>query len=224
MSRAPQPVTALPTNRIEALHDAFFPIVMTLLVLEFHVPEGMDGHLAEALTALVPNIFNYFLTFVVLGVYWIGQHNQFHYIERTDRFLLWINVVFLMMVALLPFSTALLSRYINEFLAHAAYGLNIALIGVVASWHWWYATVHHRLTDHDLTKDMIAAVQRRILIAPALSVAGTLAWFLHPLLSLAVFLTIPVFYIWPGRVDQEFRQHAVPHDDGHDHAVSSHQH
>jgi uncharacterized membrane protein len=194
---------------------------MTLLVLEFRVPEG---DLTHALVALAPNIFNYFLSFVVLGVYWVGQHNQFHYIERTDRFLLWINLAFLLVVALVPFSTALLSRFLDDFLAHAVYGLNISLIGLIAYWHWSYATIHHRLTGHALTKSAIDAVKARILVAPLLSVVGTVAWFVHPFLSLAIFLAIPVYYIWPGHIDQYWRQPAIPHDDGHDDEIHDHTH
>lgn len=212
--------TTLSTNRIEGLQDAFFAIVMTLLILELKVPEVETAEgLTWAMIDVIPHFFSYFLSFVMLAVYWVGHHNQFHYIERTDRLLLWLNLFFLFVVSLIPFSTALMNAYSDAYIPHALYGLNIALIGLVSLLHWTYASHHHRLTSHDLHGGMVRAVRHRILVAPLLSLFATVGWFLHPALSFAIFLVIPVYYIWPGKKDQEWRQPAVPHDDEEFHQV-----
>ena len=64
-----------PTTRVEMLTDGVFAIAMTILVLELHVPEAVEpGHLGEALAELAPKLFTYALSFLVLGVYWVGHH------------------------------------------------------------------------------------------------------------------------------------------------------
>ncbi len=207
------PVTALSTNRIEGLQDAFFAIVMTLLILELKVPEVGDGEsLIWAMVDIVPHFFSYFLSFVMLAVYWVGHHNQFHYIERTDRLLLWLDLLFLFVVSLIPFSTAFMNAHADLYIPHAVYGLNIAFIGLVSLLHWAYASHHHRLTSHDLSPAMIRAVRLRILVAPVFSILGTVAWFIHPILSFVTFLCIPAIYILPGRIDQHWKQPAIPHE------------
>jgi len=64
--------------------------------------------LSSELFKLAPNILTYALSFITLGLYWVGHHNQFHFVRRTDRTLLWINIVFLMSIGFVPFTTSLL--------------------------------------------------------------------------------------------------------------------
>src|SRR5690349_20106353 len=85
--------SAIPTARIETLTYGVFAIVMTILVFNFHPPirEAVEkAGLLHELIALVPNLVGYVITFIILGVLWVGHHNQFFYIRRADRVLLWI--------------------------------------------------------------------------------------------------------------------------------------
>ncbi|MFN8452784.1 MAG: TMEM175 family protein, partial [Anaerolineae bacterium] len=104
--------SAITTARIETLTDGVFAIVMTVLVFDIRVPvqEQVDQlGLLHALSLLAPNLLSYVITFVILGVFWVGHHNQYFYIRRADRSLLWINIFFMMAVALLPFSAGVFS-------------------------------------------------------------------------------------------------------------------
>ena len=114
MSEISRMSSAITTGRIETLVDGVFAIVMTVLVFDIHVPlqtEVDQVGLASALSLLAPNLLSYVITFVILGVFWVGHHNQYFYIRRADRVLLWINILFMMCVALLPFSAGVFSRY-----------------------------------------------------------------------------------------------------------------
>ncbi|MGH7853350.1 MAG: TMEM175 family protein, partial [Candidatus Binatia bacterium] len=95
-------------TRIEALSDGIFAIVMTLLILELHVPNlppaAPNVEVTPALIALWPKFVSYLVAFVSLGVFWVGHHMMYHAIRRADRTLLWLNIVFFMFVSLLPFS------------------------------------------------------------------------------------------------------------------------
>ena len=104
------------TGRMEAFSDGIFAIAMTLLVLELHVPAlaatGSAGELAKALLLMWPKFAGYGGSFLILGVLWIGHHNQFHYIRRVDRPFLWINIFFFMCVGFMPYCTALMGTFI----------------------------------------------------------------------------------------------------------------
>src|SRR5260370_38420709 len=102
----------LSRNRIEALADGVFAVAMTLLVLDIKVPE-LQSPLATAelplkLLALWPKFLSYLISFVILGVYWMGHNMQLSLIRQPDRPLIWINVLFLLSASLFHFSTALL--------------------------------------------------------------------------------------------------------------------
>ena len=138
-------------NRIEALTDGVFAVAMTLLVLDIKVPELQQAlastQLPHELLALWPKLLSYSISFVILGVYWVGHHLQLAFIRTADRLLLWINMLFLLFVVLVPFSTALLSEYTNQRVAIAVYGANLIAIGLVLALHWWYATNQRRHVD-----------------------------------------------------------------------------
>jgi uncharacterized membrane protein len=104
----------LSKTRIEALTDGIFAIAMTLMVFDIKLPVGPQTtpwSLRSELIGLWPRFLAYAISFIMLGVYWVGHHNQYHYIRRTDRGFLWINIFFLMGVSLIPFSTGLLGQY-----------------------------------------------------------------------------------------------------------------
>jgi uncharacterized membrane protein len=108
-------------ERIIALSDGVFAIVITLLVLEIKVPEVANSELSAAIVEIIPKILSHVISFVVLGIYWIGHHNMFMHIKRHDRILLWLNILFLLCVASMPFPTGLIVQYIDQQLAIVVY-------------------------------------------------------------------------------------------------------
>jgi TMEM175 potassium channel family protein len=97
--------------RILALADGVFAIIITLLVLEIHVPELTKGHtLNEALAEIRPSLTAFVISFVLAGMYWVGHRDLFALIRRTDRGLVWLNILSLPPLCVLPFATGLLGR------------------------------------------------------------------------------------------------------------------
>jgi uncharacterized membrane protein len=129
-------------NRIEALSDGIFAIVMTLLILELHVPNlpptAPNVEVTPALLALWPKFVSYIVAFVSLGVFWIAHHIMYHGIRRADRTLLWLNIFFFMLVSLLPFSTSVLNAFPRALVAPFVFGVNIALVGWFLFFQWSY--------------------------------------------------------------------------------------
>jgi hypothetical protein len=109
------------------------------------------------------------MSFLTLGVFWVGQQTQLHHLRRTNRDFTWIHLVFLLFVVLMPFSTTLVADYITDQLAIVVYWLNIALLGAILYAGQRYAR-RARLLKDDVTAATVAAMERRIVVYQALRV------------------------------------------------------
>ena len=149
---------------------------MTVLVLGLRLPGSnlTEFDLEAEIVGLYPNILAYAFSFVVLGVYWIGHHNQFHYINRIDRVFLWVNILFLLTIGFVPFSTSLLGVYPFSPTAVRVYGANLAATGLALYGVWWYATSQYRLVEKDLDPHIVSLAKRRTIIGPVVSLLGIL--------------------------------------------------
>ncbi len=203
--RHPDPVGAMSTHRVEALADGVFAIIMTLLVFDIRVPEAPPGELLTALPELARNLGGYAVSFVLLGIYWIGHRNQFNFIRRADQNLHWLNILFFGLAGLIPFSTGLVARYPNELVAEVIYGVNLMCIGFALFLHWSYATRNHRLVDPEMPRAAIRLGKQRSLLAPACYGLAILLGLIDPRLSLVVYALVPILYIFPGV--QQFWHH-----------------
>jgi len=152
-------VAYLAVHRLAALTDGVFAIVMTLLVLEIGIPEiapsSLHAELPRRLLELWPKFLSYSISFIILGMFWYLHHISFHHIKRSDNGLIWLNIFFLMFVALIPFSTSLFGDYTKEQLPLVIYAVNIILVSVMRFILWTYATGKHRLVDRDINPRLI---------------------------------------------------------------------
>jgi len=153
------PATIFAPNRLEALIDGVFAIVMTLLVLDITIPEiaqpSLQSELPRRLLELWPKFFSFSFSFIVLGVFWSFHHRSFHYIKRSDNGLIWLNIIFLMFIALIPFSTSLFGNYRIEKLPITIYASNLLLVMVMRVIIWTYATGKYRLVDRDINPRLV---------------------------------------------------------------------
>jgi uncharacterized membrane protein len=193
--------------RIEALTDGIFATVMTVLVLGLKPPDTNlpESALETEIMKISPNILAYAFSFVVLGVYWIGHHNQFHYVKQTDRVFLWVNILFLLTIGFVPFSTSLLGVYPFSPTAVRVYGANLAATGLALYAVWWYATSQHRLVEKDLDPHIVSLAKRRTIIGPVVSLLGIGFSFLDTRISLVLYLLLIPFFIRPSHIDIHFR-------------------
>ncbi len=209
-----EPAFELTTHRIEALGDGVFAIAMTLLILEIRVPvlhgKFVASQLPDALIALWPKFLCYFISFVTLGVYWVAHHLHFHSIKRSDRMLLWINVLFLMAVGVVPFSTALVGQYVDQRLPVMLYAVNMIVISLVLQLHWWYATHNHRLVRPDLPRQLVRTVSHVILLGPLVYLVAIGLSYVSTALSVALFLFVNVIYLLPGGVHLHLKHELKP--------------
>src|SRR5215510_8423684 len=153
---------------------------MTLMVFDIKIPavtQMNQLNLRHELIQLWPRFLAYVISFVMLGVYWVGHHNQYYYIRRTDRPFLWINIFFLMGVSLIPFSTGLLGQFPEDRTALGVYGLNLIMVGGFLYAHWSYATPQHPIGQGHIPSGMVKFAQYRIVNGPACSIVAICASF-----------------------------------------------
>ena len=198
-------------ERLAALSDGIFAVAMTLLVLDLHVPVSTisnqianEQDLWKALVKLGPNLFPYLMSFLTLGIFWVGQQTQLNFFMRSDRHLTWIHLAFLLAVTLMPFSTGLLAAFITFRVALVVYWLNIVLLGAMLFVSWQYAR-HAQLMKDEVTTEIFSANQRRILIAQSLYAFGTLLCIINTYVSIGFIVLVQLNYaIAPrfGRLDR----------------------
>ena len=207
-------------ERLAALSDGIFAVAMTLLVLDLHVPVSsfinvvlplwangalQNEHvLGTQLVKLLPNLLTYLMSFLTLGIFWVGQQTQLNNFTRSNRHLTWLNLVFLLAVTLTPFSTGLLAAFITFRLAIVIYWLNIVLLGSMLFISWRYAR-HAQLLKDEVNEEIFAANQRRIVIAQSLYAFGALLCIINPYVSIGFIVLVQLNYaIAPrfGRLDR----------------------
>src|SRR5438309_1206826 len=115
-------------NRFAGLSDGVFAIAMTLLVVTIGVPAVSDARIGHEISRLWPQIFAFFLSFAVIGRYWLAHHQFMSLLTSINERLLWSNLVYLALVAFLPFTTGLLGDHSSVGEVVAIYALNVAAI------------------------------------------------------------------------------------------------
>jgi len=182
------------TDRIETLVDGIFAIAMTLLVLNLTVPELTnpigDLTIYAVLMGLIPKFFTYALSFILLAIFWKVNHSQFYYIKRINTPLLWITIIWLLFVALVPFSTSLTGEYGNLQSAQIFFDLNLLAIGLLSALLWYYAT-EKKFTD-EITSEEIHKIRIINLMLPAAALFAIGLTFISPSWSSLAYASIIV--------------------------------
>lgn len=191
--------------RIEALSDGVFAIIITLLVLDLRVPhaETLRGRpLAEVLRAQWPVYVGFVLSFLQVGVVWANHHTMFHYIRRSDHLLKVYNLLFLLCVAVLPFTTALMAEYAlgsesDRLIAALAYSGAQALAGMLFNAMWWHA-LRAGLVDSRADPHRLHALGRHWLLIPIFYVLAFAFAFVDTRISLIMYVLLLLYYSMPG--------------------------
>ncbi len=198
MTTAYNRIAGQSVERLAALSDGIFAFAMTLLVLDLRVPAMEAVHnehdLWHGLTALSPRLVMYMMSFMTLGIFWVGQQTQLNHLEQSNIRLSWIHIGFLFFVTITPFSTALLAEFTAFRIALVAYWLNILFLGLALYASWGCAT-RAGLVKHDIAPEVPAAVCRRIVVAQALYAVGALLCIISTQWSIAFIVLLQLYYV-----------------------------
>ncbi|WP_303311485.1 TMEM175 family protein [Hymenobacter sp. BT730] len=193
---------ALHRTRVEAFSDGVFAIVVTLLILEVRVPHLEHGTVAElkhGLHEVVPKVLSWAISFIVVCKFWINHSYIFSLARHSSYALMWINALFLMAQAFIPFPTALLGEYPYNPLAVSFFGVVLLVNTLLFVWMHYYINAYllhahmHRVSRRTLLS--------RSMVGPACYALGAgLAW-VSVWAAFAVYLLTPLFFIVPLQPD-----------------------
>jgi uncharacterized membrane protein len=183
------------TSRLESFSDGVFAIAATLLILNVHAGTRSLG---PSLLHSWPSFAAYAVSFVTIAIIWINHHTVFAQIGQVDRLFLFINILFLMFVAFIPFPTGLIASHLRgSDLEPAAltYGATLTITAVFFNALWFYAAAGHRLLRPDADPRIVSGISRSYLPGPFIYLAATLIAFANALASVVLFALIAVFYV-----------------------------
>jgi uncharacterized membrane protein len=196
-------VAAQDLGRLSALSDGIFAFAATVLVLDIHIPERADVHsqaeLIAGLAALWPRIVAWLLSFMTLGVFWVGQQTHLYHVKRSDRDLTWLNFLFLAFVTALPFSTRLLAEYFFYQTALVVYWVNILLCGFSLLGCVVYAE-RSNLIKSDAPERFTRAFARRVIVAQLLYAAGAALGLVNMPLGVGFMVLVQLNFVLAPRV------------------------
>jgi uncharacterized membrane protein len=139
------------------------------------------------------------MSFLTLGIFWVGHQTQLNHFEKSNRHLTWIHLIFLLGVSLMPFSTALLAAFIVYRIALVVYWLNLLWLGIMLFASCRYA--HHAgLIKHDTPQALRDALERRIIIAQGLYAFAVLLCVFNTYVSIAILVGLQLNSVIAPRV------------------------
>jgi len=214
METAPQfPLRGFEKNRMEALIDGIFAVALTLLVLDIKLPENVSYPTNEALwnrlVGLERHFAIYAISFVVIGIYWVAHHVQFHYVRYTDRRLIWINMVFLLLISFLPFATDLVGDHEELTLPCEIYGVTLLMLSGLSMLHLRYLTRHPHLATAELNSVAVKLLKRRMVLFTIIPLLSMALAFYNTRLALFVYFLIVTAHFLPSRIDEYRATHVI---------------
>ncbi len=196
---------SMSSARLETLGDGIFSVAMTILAIELRIPDVKGNSwnaLLQALYATRQELFCYFISFIVLGIMWYGHRMVFEYISKTNRYFIFLGVLFYMMICLVPFSTRFLAAYTFRWYAIAMYGLNLSLCNLTLYWQWIYGVHRPSLQSRILPAEIKAEAKKLFLISPITYAIAIGFSFFVPMVSVFIFFVTPILYLLPNKIDK----------------------
>jgi uncharacterized membrane protein len=180
-------------TRLEAFSDGVLAIIITIMVLELHVPHGTEW---RSLAPLWPVFLSYVLSFVYLGIYWSNHHHMLHVTRRVNGGILWANLHLLFWLSLTPFTTAWMGE--NHFapVPTAAYGA-VLLACAIAYWV-LQRTIIRSQGEHSILAAAIGS-DRKGRMSPAVYALAIPLAFVHPAIAGALYAAVALIWLVPDR-------------------------
>ena len=185
-SRFERKESSLEFDRVAFFSDAVFAIAMTLLVVGIGIPQVRNTELGKALRDKEPEIISFFISFFVIGFYWLGHHQFFGRLQSVNARLMKLNLVYLAAIAFVPFPTALAGKYTDDPISIVIYAITLSLASGLEALMEYVAN-----RDGLLRRAMSPAVMRFAIVASLIPVVVFLAS-----IPIALHKTTTALYSW----------------------------
>ena len=196
-------------ERIAFFSDAVMAIAITLLALDVRLPT-LDHHdpavLTQALLDLAPRYFGFVLSFLVVAAYWLAHHRMFRVLRRYDEAFIWLNIVFLLCIAFIPFASSVLGEYGDQRPAAVFYALVIVVTGLVQTSLWLYATRNGRLIDAPPADRAIRLGTLRALMPVLVFLPSLPLVLIHPYVAMLAWVLVFPIVAAMFQIEQRLRQ------------------
>jgi uncharacterized membrane protein len=182
-------------TRLAAFSDGVFAIAATLLILDVKLTG--NGSVTHQLVHAWPAYAAYAISFATLGIIWVNHHTVFEQIDRVDRVFLFINVLFLMVIAFIPFPTRVLAEHLREGSKSAAfaYGLTFEAMSICYGALWFYAAHGRRLLSDGADEPTVSGITRSFAPGTIIYLGATLSALISAWLAVVLFALIAIFYV-----------------------------
>ena len=181
------------TGRLEAFSDGVLAIIITVMVLELHDPEGHDWH---ALEASATSLVTYVLSFVYIGIYWSNHHHMLQLTDRVNGGVLWANLHLLFWLSLYPFTTKWMDETDVAQVPALVYGVNL-LAAALAYYLLQEMIIRIEGPDSRLKKAIGGDWKGKL--SPAIYLTGILTTFVTPWLGVACYAVVAAIWLAPDR-------------------------
>ena len=208
----PHPHTFLPgaSKRLEVLSDGVFAIACTLLVLEIKIPHfEKDLPITEQwekFAEIFPTIFAFIFSFLNILVFWINHDALSQVIVRFDTKVTYLNIIFLMLISLIPFTTAFIGGNPTSFIAIAAYGAVLLLASIVAVAMYHHLAFKAKLLMPEVTLASKKRVYRQIFPSPFIYLLAIGSVFFTNIIPIIIYSGMPVIYMFMPQLEFEMKE------------------
>ncbi|MFM9989640.1 TMEM175 family protein [Flavobacterium sp.] len=190
----------LQIERLLFFSDAVIAIAMTLLIIEIkapHIENNSNSEVIKNINELIPKFVSFFISFFVIAIYWKAHHHLFGYVKKYTDKLIWLNILFLLSIVLMPFSSAFYSENFHLNIPYAIYCMNIFVTGLLNCWIIRYISSEKAkiatVSGNNLWRKYYTL---RSLVAPLIFFLSMLLSFYSTNLSRVCFILIfPVIYL-----------------------------
>jgi uncharacterized membrane protein len=194
-------------DRLAAFSDGVIAIIITIMVLELHLPHDGDW---GALVAIVPSLLTYVLSFIYVAIYWNNHHHLLHTVTRVDGLILWANMHLLFWLSIIPAATAWIGHNLLVSLPTAVYGAVLVMPAIA-----YYFLVQAIIRRHGRDSMLAQAIGRDLKgkVTVLLMLAGIVVAFLQPWIAMALYVVVAIIWIVPDRrIENAIAQARTPQE------------
>jgi len=198
------------SKRLEALSDGVFAIACTLLVIEIHIPHFKSGiSIAEQwheFSELIPSLVAFGFSFLNILIFWTNHDAINKVIVRYDTKTTYLNIIFLLFISLIPFTTAFIAANVDSYLANACYGLVLCFASAVAVWMYHHLAFKAKLFLPEVTMTSRKRVYKQVISGPLLFIIAVAGGLISNYISIAIYTLTPVVFMFLPQLDFDTKE------------------